>query len=281
MGDILTPRNIACRSASATRTRKKNTSRGRARVDSALQLEDDRGQRRPGVPTKKITIEEAVTTDEFEHFDETFLPTVKPPISDQLTNRLHVKHVEQRLQDMDNEGVDIQVLSLTAPGVQSIADPDHAAKSAKETNDALAEMVSKAPTRFKALAALPWINPSAAVEELQRAVGELGAVGVMLNGHTAGAYMDDKAYWPVWEKAVELDVPVYLHPIQGQHWDTAPDTPSSSRRPGAGRSKRAPTSCAWSCPDCSMLTRVSPSFSATWVSSFRSTCGGSMTVTSG
>ena len=58
-------------------------------------------------------------------------------------------------------------------------------------------MVRRAPTRFKAMAALPWINPSAAVEELQRTVRELGTVGVMLNGHTNGAYMDDKAYWPV------------------------------------------------------------------------------------
>jgi 2,3-dihydroxybenzoate decarboxylase len=177
------------------------------------------------VATKKITIEEAVTTDEFEHFDASFLPTVKPPISDQLTNRLHVKYVEQRLQDMDAEGIDIQVLSLTSPGLQSIADPDHAAKSAKETNDALAEMVSKAPTRFKAMAALPWINPDAAIEELERAVNDLGAVGVMLNGHTNGAYTDDKASWPIWEKAVELDVPVYLHPIQGQHWDNCAGYP--------------------------------------------------------
>ena len=67
--------------------------------------------------TKKITIEEAVTTDRFAHFDDAFLPTVKPPISDQLANRLHVKHFKERLQDMDDEGVDIQVLSLTSPGV--------------------------------------------------------------------------------------------------------------------------------------------------------------------
>ena len=175
--------------------------------------------------TNKITIEEAVTTDRFAHFDDAFLPTVKPPISDQLANRLHVKHFKERLRDMDDEGVDIQVLSLTSPGVQSIADPEEAAKSARETNDTLVEMVRRAPTRFKAMAALPWINPSAAVEELQRAVRELGAVGVMLNGHTNGAYMDDKAYWPVWETAAELDVPVYLHPIQGQHWDNCAGYP--------------------------------------------------------
>lgn len=175
--------------------------------------------------TRKITIEEAVTTDEFEHFDEAFIPSIKQSMGEYLTNRLHVKHLEQRLQDMDDEGIDVQVLSLTSPGVQSIDEPDHATRSAKESNDTLAEMVSKAPTRFKAMAALPWIDPSAAVGELQRAVTELGAVGVMLNGHTRGAYMDDKAYWPVWEKAAELDVPVYLHPIQGQHWDNCAGYP--------------------------------------------------------
>src|SRR2546421_4895518 len=145
------------------------------------------------------------------------IPTLRQPLGDFLASRLHVKHFEQRLQDMDDEGIDVQVVSLASPGVQSVDDPEHAARSAKDTNDTLAEMVSKAPTRFKAMAALPWINPSAAVEELERAVNELGAVGVMLNGHTKGAYMDDKAYWPIWEKVAELDIPVYLHPIQGQY----------------------------------------------------------------
>jgi 2,3-dihydroxybenzoate decarboxylase len=177
------------------------------------------------VATRKITIEEAVTTDEFEHFDQAFIPTIKDELGEFLGTRLHVKNFEQRLKDMDDEGIDVQILSLTSPGVQSIDDPEHAAKSAKETNDSLAEMVSKAPTRFKAMAALPWINPSAAVEELQRSVNDLGAVGVMLNGHTKGAYMDDKTYWPVWEKAAELDVPVYLHPIQGQDWDNCAGYP--------------------------------------------------------
>jgi 2,3-dihydroxybenzoate decarboxylase len=177
------------------------------------------------VRTRKVAIEEAVMTDEFEHLDEAMIPTLKQQLGDFLTSRLHVKHFEQRLQDMDDEGIDVQVVSLASPGVQSVDDPEHAAKSAKDTNDTLAEMVSNAPTRFKAMAALPWINPSAAVEELERAVSDLGAVGVMLNGHTRGAYMDDKAYWPVWEKVAELDVPVYLHPIQGQDWDNCAGYP--------------------------------------------------------
>jgi len=59
----------------------------------------------------------------------------------------------ERQQITADEGIDVQILSLTSPGVQSIDDPEHAAKSAKETNDSLAEMVSKAPTRFDKCAA--------------------------------------------------------------------------------------------------------------------------------
>jgi 2,3-dihydroxybenzoate decarboxylase len=183
------------------------------------------------VATRKIAIEEAVTTEEFEHLDEAFIPAIKDEMGEFLRSRIGVGSFEQRLNDMDDEGIDVQIISLTSPGVQSIGDPEHAAKSAKRANDSLAEMVSKAPTRFKAMAALPWINPDAAVVELQRAVNDLGAVGVMLNGHTKGAYMDDKAYWPVWEKVAELDVPVYLHPIQGQYWDNCAGYPELSGPP--------------------------------------------------
>ena len=169
--------------------------------------------------TRKITIEEAVTTDEFEHFDDAFLPSIKPEYGDFLKARLHINHLDQRLADMESEGVDLQVLSLTSPGIQSIADPAEAVTSARRVNDQLAEAVAQHPDRFRAMAALPWINPKEAVAELDRAVTQLGAVGVMLNGHTKGAYMDDRRYWPVWEKAEALGVPVYLHPIQAaEQW---------------------------------------------------------------
>jgi 2,3-dihydroxybenzoate decarboxylase len=164
--------------------------------------------------TKKITIEEAVTTDEFEHFDEAFLPSIKKPYGDFLSARLHLDYYEKRLEDMDQEGIDLQVLSLTSPGIQSIADPVSAVESAKKANDSLADVVARHPTRFKAMAAVPWISPEEGADELERAVTELGAVGVMLNGHTKGAYMDEDRFRPVWERAQALDIPVYLHPIQ-------------------------------------------------------------------
>lgn len=164
--------------------------------------------------TRKITIEEAVTTDEFEHFDEAFLPSIKSQYADYLSSRLHAKYVDRRIEDMDEDGIDVQVISLTAPGVQSVADPGEAVAAARRSNDLLAEMVAKHPTRLRSMAALPWIDPDGAVAELDRAVTELGAVGVMLNGHTKGAYTDDPRFRPVWERIDALGLPVYLHPIQ-------------------------------------------------------------------
>ena len=163
---------------------------------------------------RKITIEEAVTTDEFEHFDEAFLPSIKKQYGDYLKARLHLDYTEQRLSDMDGEGIDVQVISLTSPGIQSIADPAAAVDLAKKVNDSLAEVAAQHPTRFKTMAAVPWISPQEGADELERAVSELGAVGVMLNGHTKGAYMDEAQFRPVSERAEALDVPVYLHPIQ-------------------------------------------------------------------
>jgi len=176
--------------------------------------------------TKKITIEEAVTTDEFEHFDEAFLPSIKPRYGDYLSARLHLDHVGQRLEDMDREGIDVQVLSLTSPGIQSMTDPKAAATSARRVNDSLAGVVAAHPGRFLAMAALPWIDPEAAAGELERAVTDLGAVGVMLNGHTHGAYTDEARFRPVWERAEALGVPVYLHPIQiAGRWDNCEGYP--------------------------------------------------------
>ena len=119
--------------------------------------------------TKKISIEEAVNTDEFEHFDYAFIPSIKKQYGDYLKARLHLDFYEKRLEDMDNEGVDVQVIPLTSPGIQSMTDPKAAVESAKKVNDSLAEVAAKHPTRFKTVAAVPWISPEEGADELERA----------------------------------------------------------------------------------------------------------------
>jgi predicted TIM-barrel fold metal-dependent hydrolase len=118
---------------------------------------------------------------------------------------------EGRISEMDGEGVDVQVLSLTSPGVEQLAAPE-AVALARESNDALAGAVRRHPGRFAGFAALPTPAPEAAAEELGRAVGEHGFLGAMVNGHAGGRYLDEPFFWPILERAESLGVPIYLHP---------------------------------------------------------------------
>ncbi len=112
---------------------------------------------------------------------------------------------------MDAAGIDMQVLSLSAPGVEQM-EPADAIAMARDTNDYLADAVKKYPTRFAGLAAVPTGAPKQAVEELERRVRHEGFKGLVINGHNRGRYLDDRFYWPILECAEALNVPIYLHP---------------------------------------------------------------------
>jgi 2,3-dihydroxybenzoate decarboxylase len=130
----------------------------------------------------------------------------------QMCIRTLVDFEQYRLPDMDANGIDIQVLSLTVPGIQADVDPVAARENARFANDFLAEMVSAHPSRFQGFAALPTQDPDAAVAELSRAVGELGFKGALVNDHAHDRYLDDLAYDELWSAFEELGVPLYLHP---------------------------------------------------------------------
>jgi uncharacterized protein len=115
-----------------------------------------------------------------------------------------------RLAEMDAAGIDMQVLSLTAPGVEQL-DAAEAVALAREANDYVAEAVQNNPSRFAAFAAVPTPAPEQAAAELERRV-RAGFKGAAVNGHNRGRYLDDKFYWPLLECAQALDVPIYLHP---------------------------------------------------------------------
>ena len=117
----------------------------------------------------------------------------------------------RRLADMNATGISMQILSLTAPGVQ-IFDADTAVGLARDSNDELAAAIAKHPTRFAGLAALAPQNPQAAAKELERAVSKLGLKGAIVNSHTHGEYLDDEKFWDILAAAESLDVPIYIHP---------------------------------------------------------------------
>ncbi|QBR04284.1 amidohydrolase family protein [Paraburkholderia pallida] len=127
--------------------------------------------------------------------------------------------VDRRIEDMDRNGIDIAILSLTSPGAQSIIDPREAVGFARKTNDEITgKFTSRCPKRLRAFATVALQSPREAADELERAVKELGMLGALINGYTnvggadSAQYLDEAPVWEFWERVAQLDVPVYLHP---------------------------------------------------------------------
>ena len=116
-----------------------------------------------------------------------------------------------RLKEMDEVGIDIQVLSHGAPSAQKLP-AETAVAVTRGVNDRLAVVCAANPSRFKAFAALPTADPKGAADELERCVTKHGFKGAMLHGLANGAFLDDQKFWPIYERAVKLDVPIYMHP---------------------------------------------------------------------
>ena len=116
-----------------------------------------------------------------------------------------------RIREMDEAGIDLQVISENNPATQNL-DADSAVELARASNDVLHEAVRAHPGRFAGFATLPTPDPKAAADELERAVTKLGFKGAMIMGLTHGRFMDDKQFRPIFERAAALDVPLYIHP---------------------------------------------------------------------
>jgi uncharacterized protein len=117
----------------------------------------------------------------------------------------------ERLARMDAAGVDLEVLSISSPGTQSLP-PVEAVPLARSANDFLADAVRTHPDRFAAFATLPTPDPEAAAEELERCVTRLQFVGAVLFPLAGGMYLDHVMFRPVFEVAARHQVPLYIHP---------------------------------------------------------------------
>jgi 5-carboxyvanillate decarboxylase len=174
---------------------------------------------------KRIAIEEAFATPEL--FDEwrkllatdaekepgfrkLYEPFLSSPATKEIRDRLIDVGVG-RIRDMDQYGIDMQILSITSPGVQ-VFSANKAIDIAKKSNDQLSEFIHAYPNRYAGLAAVAPQAPAKAARELERAVKELGMKGAIINSHTQGEYLDQQKYWVLFEAAQALDVPIYLHP---------------------------------------------------------------------
>ena len=118
---------------------------------------------------------------------------------------------EKRIALMDEAGIDVQVLSLHAPGTEQLQGGE-AVSVTREANDFVADAVRRYPGRFAALATLPTADPHQAAEELEIRVRDQGFKGAVINGNVLGRYIDHEDFRPILECAERLQVPIYLHP---------------------------------------------------------------------
>ena len=129
------------------------------------------------------------------------------------TNRRKIADFQERLRDMDETGVDMQVLTPSmVHQCTSWASPEDALRMERLSNDRLAEWVAIAPDRFVGLGGVPLQSAELAVRELARCMGELGFRGVQVPSTAGGMELGDAKLRPFWAAAQNLGATIYIHP---------------------------------------------------------------------
>jgi predicted TIM-barrel fold metal-dependent hydrolase len=116
-----------------------------------------------------------------------------------------------------------QILSLPTPPIEVMVSGADAVDLARAANDGMAELVQRYPARFPGfVASLPLGDPGAALAELERAIGTLGARGVQLFSNCMGAPLTSPHLAPLFEAMARYDLPIWLHPYRGPAWSDYP-----------------------------------------------------------
>jgi uncharacterized protein len=125
--------------------------------------------------------------------------------------------LDARFRAMDTAGEGyVQIINTANPPVESIAGPDDALELSRIANDEMAELVADRPDRFLGAAAcLPMNNIQGALDELDRAIRQLGLCAVQIYTDVQGRPLDDAELSPVFDRIAALDIPILLHPVRG------------------------------------------------------------------
>ncbi len=127
--------------------------------------------------------------------------------------------LDERFRVMDRFPDYVQVLAAGMPPIEALAGPTESPELARICNDDLAELCDKYPERFPTfLASLPLNNPDACVDEIHRAVKELGARAVQIYSNVGGKPLDLPEFEPIFDTMAELDLPLFLHPQRGANF---------------------------------------------------------------
>jgi 5-carboxyvanillate decarboxylase len=170
------------------------------KLDSALAKSDAR--------VKKIAVEEHFYSKEYSDLLHSKTKWEGSPPAAALAKVL--EYGEGRIREMDETGIDMQMLSLSYPAIDAFKTAD-AIEIAKMVNDQISEAVKKYPGRFAGYCCIPLQDPTAAADEMERAITKLGLKAVMVNENTPERWLSDQKYEVIFDKLATLDVPMYLH----------------------------------------------------------------------
>ncbi len=138
-----------------------------------------------------------------------------PHITKRMRNIPVLFELEGRFRVMDRFADYQQVLTLGAPPIEDLGGPDVTPTLAMLANDGMAEIVEKYPDRFPAfVASLPMNNVDAALDEIDRAIKQLGATGIQIFTNVGGRPLDDPEFLPIFDRMAALDLPIWMHPTR-------------------------------------------------------------------
>ncbi len=125
--------------------------------------------------------------------------------------------LDARLRMMDEFGPDYQqILTLSLPAIEYLAPPDKSPELARLANDGMAKICARYPDRFPGfVASLPMNNVPASLDEIARAVEQLGARGIQIFTNVNGRPLDEPEFAPIFDKMHQYDLPIWMHPTRG------------------------------------------------------------------
>jgi predicted TIM-barrel fold metal-dependent hydrolase len=155
-----------------------------------------------------------------------------PGLKANIKRWLHIPvlwDLDARLKMMDRFKGYKQVLTLSLPAIEYLAGPSESPALARLANDGMAKIVADHPQYFPAfVASLPMNNVPAALEEMDRAIGDLGAKGVQIFTNVNGRPLDEPEYYPIFERMVKKhDLPIWVHPVRTAKFADYPGEPKS------------------------------------------------------